>query len=183
MSEEIQVRRLFCFLYFALAAAASTAVPAIAQDSLPTILLVLFDDVGFTDVSAYGGFARTPNIDALARQGTKFSRFYSSPFCGPSRAMLMTGMDNHQVGMGTLVETVTPEIQKHPGYSMKWKVDQKTLASRLSKAGYQAYSEMVGVFELGPEDFAHKQLVKHIARNLSRNTGPTSSSLRLALPP
>jgi arylsulfatase A-like enzyme len=133
------VRRLLGFLVFAIAIAASTVVPANAQDSRPNILLVLFDDVGFTDFGAYGGFARTPNIDALARQGTKFSRFCSSPFCGPSRAMLMTGMDNHQVGMGTLVETVTSEMQKFPGYSMKWNDDQKTIASRLSKAGYQTF--------------------------------------------
>ena len=112
---------------------------AAAQDSRPNILLVLFDDVGFSDFGAYGGYARTPNIDALARKGVKFSRFYSSPFCGPSRAMLLTGMDNHQVGMGTLVETVTPEMQKYPGYSMKWKDDQKTIATLLSKAGYQTY--------------------------------------------
>ena len=133
------MHRLFCFLIFALAASASATVAATAQNSRPNILLILFDDVGFTDFGAYGGYARTPTIDALARQGTKFSRFYSSPFCGPSRAMLLTGMDNHQVGMGTLVETVTPEMKKYPGYSMKWKDDQKTIASLLSKAGYQTF--------------------------------------------
>ena len=119
------MHRLLSFLILALAASASAPVPATGQDSRPNILLILFDDVGFTDFGAYGGYARTPTIDALARRGTKFSRFYSSPFCGPSRAMLLTGMDNHQVGMGTLVETVTPEMQKFPGYSMKWKDDQK----------------------------------------------------------
>ena len=133
------MRSFLGFLVFALALAASTVVPANAQDSRPNILLVLFDDVGFTDFGGYGGYARTPNIDASARPGKKFSRFCSSPFCGPSRAMLMTGMGNHQVGMGTLVETATPEMQKFPGYSMKWKDDQKTLASRLSKAGYQTF--------------------------------------------
>ena len=133
------MHRLLCFLVCALAASASATVPATAQDSRPNILLVLFDDVGFTDFGSYGGYARTPNIDALARQGTKLSRFYSSPFCGPSRAMLLTGMDNHQVGMGTLVETVTPEMRKFPGYSMKWKDDQETIASLLSKAGYQTF--------------------------------------------
>ncbi|MEL7500690.1 MAG: arylsulfatase [Planctomycetota bacterium] len=133
------MHRLLCIFVFVIAVSASATVPATAQDSRPNILLVLFDDVGFTDFGAYGGYARTPTIDALARQGTKFSRFYSSPFCGPSRAMLLTGMDNHQVGMGTLVETVTPEMQQYPGYSMKWKDDQKTMASLLSKAGYQTF--------------------------------------------
>lgn len=117
---------------------ASTA-PALAQDTRPNILLVLFDDVGFMDFGAYGSDTRTPTIDALARQGVMLSRFHSSPFCGPSRAMLLTGMDNHQVGMGTLVETVTEEIRELPGYSMLWNADQTTIASLLSDAGYQTY--------------------------------------------
>jgi len=113
--------------------------PAFAQGTRPNILVVLFDDVGFTGFGAYGSDARTPAIDALAKRGTIFSRYYSSPFCGPSRAMLMTGMDNHQVGMGTLVETVTPEMSAYPGYSMTWKKDQATIATALSKAGYRTY--------------------------------------------
>lgn len=107
--------------------------------SRPNILVVLFDDVGFMDFGAYGSDTRTPTIDALAGNGLMLSRYYSSPFCGPSRAMLLTGMDNHQVGMGTLVETVTEEMRAFPGYSMVWQDDQATLASLLSEAGYQTY--------------------------------------------
>lgn len=125
--------------FIAFALTAMVILPAQAQDTRPNILVVLFDDVGFTGFGAYGGDARTPAIDALAKRGTIFSRYYSSPFCGPSRAMLMTGMDNHQVGMGTLVETVTPEMSAYPGYSMTWKKDQATIASVLSKAGYRTY--------------------------------------------
>ncbi|MEO1327872.1 MAG: arylsulfatase [Pseudomonadota bacterium] len=116
-----------------------TVTTAFAQDTRPNILVVLFDDVGFTGFGAYGSDARTPAIDALAKRGTIFSRYYSSPFCGPSRAMLMTGMDNHQVGMGTLVETVTPEMSAYPGYSMTWEKDQATIATVLSNAGYRTY--------------------------------------------
>ncbi len=115
------------------------APPALAQDNRPNILLVLFDDVGFMDFGVYGSDTRTPNIDALARNGVMLSRYYSSPFCGPSRAMLMTGMDNHQVGMGTLVETVTDEMRASPGYSMNWSAGQKTIGTLLSEAGYQTY--------------------------------------------
>ena len=100
---------------YALMMSLLTALPAFAQQTRPNILLVLFDDVGFMDFGVYGSETRTPNIDRLARNGVMFSRYYSSPFCGPSRAMLLTGMDNHQVGMGTLVETVTPEIRQLPG--------------------------------------------------------------------
>jgi len=123
----------------ALAIIAIMAFPAFAQGTRPNILVVLFDDVGFTGFGVYGSDTRTPTIDALANSGTFFSHYYSSPFCGPSRAMLLTGMDNHQTGMGTLVETVTPEQQALPGYSMVWDKDQKTLATFLSGAGYQTY--------------------------------------------
>jgi arylsulfatase/uncharacterized sulfatase len=118
---------------------ALVGTPAAAQDSRPNILLVLFDDVGFMDFGVYGSDTRTPAIDGLAGSGAMLSRFHSSPFCGPSRAMLLTGMDNHQTGMGTLVETVTEEMRALPGYSMLWRDDQTTLASLLSDAGYQTY--------------------------------------------
>ncbi len=134
----------------ALALGMSIAAGALAQEARPNILLVLLDDAGFTDFGAYGSETRTPTIDALAREGMMFSRYYTAPFCGPSRAMLLTGMDNHQVGMGTLVETVTPEMSAFPGYSMRWAADQETLASRLSEAGYQTYvSGKWGVGESG----------------------------------
>jgi len=133
------MRKISQMFVCAFLASVSTVMPAIAQETRPNILVVLFDDVGFTGFGAYGADARTPNIDALAQSGTLFSRYYSSPFCGPSRAMLMTGMDNHQVGMGTLVETVTPDQRALPGYSMVWDDDQATLATLLSAAGYQTY--------------------------------------------
>ena len=110
-----------------------------AQEARPNILVVLFDDAGFMDFGAYGSDNRTPNIDALAGKGTMLSRYYTSPFCGPSRAMLLTGLDNHQTGMGTLVETLSPEMESKPGYSMVWKRDQATIASLLSAAGYQTF--------------------------------------------
>lgn len=117
----------------------ASAAPVLAQDTRPNILVVLFDDVGFMDFGAYGSDSRTPTIDALAQRGVMLSRYHSSPFCGPSRAMLLTGMDNHQVGMGTLVETVTEEMRALPGYSMLWDEGQSTIASLLSEAGYQTY--------------------------------------------
>lgn len=116
-----------------------TTVPAFAQDTRPNILVVLFDDVGFTGFGAYGADAKTPRIDALAQSGALFSRYYTSPFCGPSRAMLLTGQDNHQTGIGTLVESVTPEQLELPAYSMLWDEDQTTIASLLSEGGYRTY--------------------------------------------
>jgi arylsulfatase A-like enzyme len=136
------MRRLIqLILYVALALACSNRL-SLAQDpkpEKPNILLVLFDDVGFMDFGVYGSDSRTPNIDALARSGILLSRYHTSPMCGPSRAMLMTGKDNHQVGMGTLMETVTDQLRTLPGYSMRWDANLPTVASLLSKSGYQTY--------------------------------------------
>ncbi len=131
--------RVFTALVALLTTYQLSLVTTFAKDTRPNILLVLFDDVGFMDLGAYGSDTRTPTIDRLAKAGVKFNRYCSSPFCGPSRAMLMTGMDNHQVGMGTLVETVTEKMRSYPGYSMRWKADQATIARRLSQVGYQTY--------------------------------------------
>jgi len=126
----------------ALAAVAfvASAVPVIALgDERPNILLVLLDDAGFMDFGAYGGDAATPNIDTLANRGAMFSRYYSSPQCGPSRAMLMTGRDNHEVSLGSIPEAVDPDIQQYPGYSMQWQDGLPTIASRLKEGGYQTF--------------------------------------------
>lgn len=122
-----------------LVAVTLSSAPVAAQDKRPNILVVLFDDVGFMDFGAYGSNSRTPTINGLARRGTMLSRYYTSPFCGPSRAMLMTGMDNHQTGMGTLVETLSPEMEGKPGYAMVWQREQATIASLLRAAGYQTF--------------------------------------------
>ncbi len=123
----------------ALAIYLSSPMPAFGRDPRPNILLVLLDDAGFMDFGSYGSDTRTPTIDGLARQGTMFSRYYTSPSCGPSRAMLLTGQDNHSVGMGALVETITPQMAQTPAYSMVWKEGQQTIASRLASAGYQTF--------------------------------------------
>ena len=138
---------------FVLAAALafSTAIPAMAQQAdRPNILLVLLDDAGFMDFGAYGGDAATPNIDALADRGAMFSRFYMSPQCGPSRAMLMTGRDNHEVGLGSIPETLSSEMRQFPGYTMRWENGLPTIASRLKEAGYQTFiSGKWGIGDIG----------------------------------
>jgi arylsulfatase/uncharacterized sulfatase len=91
------------------------------------------------DFGAYGSDTATPNIDKLADAGVMFARYYTQPLCGPSRASLMTGQDNHVVGAGTLAEALTPEMRALPAYSMKWRDDQQTIASRLKANGYQTF--------------------------------------------
>ncbi|MEO0322915.1 MAG: arylsulfatase [Myxococcota bacterium] len=118
---------------------APAAVGAQAEATRPNILLVLLDDAGFMDFGAYGSDTATPNIDRLARSGTMFTRYYTQPLCGPSRASLMTGQDNHVVGAGTLGEVLTDEMRAFPAYSMTWEDNQQTIASRLKTMGYQTF--------------------------------------------
>ena len=131
--------------------AIATANPAMAQEAAPpNILLVLLDDAGFMDFGAYGGDAATPNIDALADRGAMFSRYYTSPQCGPSRAMLMTGRDNHEVALGSIPETLSSEMRQYPGYTMRWEDGLPTIASRLNEHGYQTFiSGKWGIGDVG----------------------------------
>ena len=93
-------------------APAPSPAPAAAR---PNIVLILFDDLALTDLGAYGGEARTPNIDRLARQGAMFTGYHTSPLCTPSRAMLLTGLDNHRAGAATIEEILPPEMRPDPG--------------------------------------------------------------------
>lgn len=134
--------------FAALAAALVLVAPAAeAQNARPNIVLILADDVGYTDLGAYGGEARTPNIDALAARGAQFSRYYSSPLCSPSRAMLLTGLDNHRTGHATIIEVLPPEMIGRPGYSMRLEPGVTTIASRLREGGYRTY--VTGKWHLG----------------------------------
>ena len=116
----------------------------------PNIVVVVVDDAGFMDFGAYGGDARTPTIDALAARGTALSRYYTSPQCAPSRAMLLTGMDNHSVGIGSIVEMLSPEMRGLPAYSMRLLPSARTLAEALRDAGYFTFATgKWGIGEIG----------------------------------
>ena len=82
----------------------------------PNIVILLADDWGFTDVGAFGGEIATPNIDALAARGVRFSNFHVAGSCAPTRAMLQTGVGNHRAGLGNMPETIPPEHLGKPGY-------------------------------------------------------------------
>lgn len=139
-------------VFFLALAAAFLAAPfpsAHAKDARPNIVLILVDDVGFSDFGAYGSEIATPNIDALAARGALFSNFHASPVCAPSRAMLMTGVDSHLAGVGNLPETLPPEHRGAPAYLGHLADDVVTVASRLQAAGYR--TTMAGKWHLGHE--------------------------------
>ncbi len=113
----------------------------------PNIVLILVDDAALMDFGVYGGEARTPNIDALAAGGALFTQYYTSPLCSPSRAMLLTGMDNHLTGIATIPEVLPKEHVGQPGYTMHLEPGVLTLADRLGTAGYRTL--MAGKWHLG----------------------------------
>jgi arylsulfatase A-like enzyme len=113
----------------------------------PNILLIVADDLGYSDIGAFGSEIRTPNIDALAQRGTKLTSFYASPFCSPTRAMLLSGADNHQVGFGAMTELVPPEIRQNPGYEGYLNDRAVPFPELLRRSGYRTY--MAGKWHLG----------------------------------
>ena len=116
----------------------------------PNIVVLLVDDAGFMDLGGYGGEANTPNINRLADRGVRFSNYHTSPLCATSRAMLLTGLDSHRTGMGTLPEVVAQEQRGSPAYALHLLPGIKTIADRLGDAGYETY--MTGKWHLGHGD-------------------------------
>ena len=82
----------------------------------PNIVLIVADDLGFADMGAFGSEIATPNLDALAREGVRFTQFYTHASCSPTRSMLLSGVDTHQNGLGNMDEWTAPNQQGEPGY-------------------------------------------------------------------
>ncbi|MFC4726294.1 sulfatase-like hydrolase/transferase [Glycocaulis abyssi] len=116
-------------------------------DERPNILIVILDDIGFTDLGAYGSEIATPHMDALAARGAQFTNFHVAPTCAPTRAMLMTGADSHRTGIPTLEHLVIPEYQDQPGHEGELNTAVATIAEHLQAAGYQSF--ITGKWHLG----------------------------------
>ena len=129
------------------APASIAAEPATPVASSPNVVVVVADDVGFSDLGAYGSEIRTPHIDAIASRGVLFSNFHASPMCSPSRAMLLTGVDAHLAGVASLYVATPLRHRGRPGYEGKLRTDVVTIASRLRAAGYRTYQS--GKWNLG----------------------------------
>ncbi|MEM6504129.1 MAG: arylsulfatase [Planctomycetota bacterium] len=116
-----------------------------AEDRPPNIVVVLVDDMGFSDIGCYGGEIPTPNLDALATNGLRFSQFYNTGRCCPTRASLLTGLYPHQSGMGHMTQDLGL-----PGYRGALHKRCVTIAEALKPAGY--FTAMTGKWHVGKED-------------------------------
>lgn len=122
--------------------AGSPATPA-----RPNIVFVLLDDAGFSDFGAYGSEIRTPNIDAIARSGVRFTNFHTASTCESSRAMLHTGIDHHRAGAGTLRVVMADNQRGQPGYEGYLSDRAHSLGQLLHDGGYATY--FAGKWNLG----------------------------------
>jgi arylsulfatase/uncharacterized sulfatase len=130
------------------------AVPAAAQRAPapprhPNIVILLADDWGFSDVGSFGAGYATPNIDALAKAGVRFSNFHAAGSCSPTRAMLQTGVMNHRAGLGNMPETIPDAHRGKPGYDTVMNHSVVTIAQMLKAAGYRTY--LTGKWHLGSD--------------------------------
>ena len=119
----------------------------LAQASRPNIVLILADDLGFSDIASYGSEIETPTLSALAASGISFTNYHTAASCAPTRGMLLTGVDSHRNGVPNIPETIPPELSQHANYQGTLGHNVVTVASLLQDAGYHTY--MAGKWHLG----------------------------------
>lgn len=124
-------------------ASASTPVLPVAA-AKPNIVVILADDMGFSDIASYGGEIHTPNLDRFANKGIRFTHFYNMARCCPTRSSLLTGLYAHQAGVGHMVDNPKP----FPGYRGDLSANSVTIAEALKPAGYRTY--MSGKWHVTP---------------------------------
>ena len=121
-----------------------------APEPQPNFLLIVADDLGYTDIGAYGGEIRTPHLDDLASRSVMFTNFHVLPMCAPTRAMLLSGTDHHVAGLGTMFgPNMLLGPEGHPGYETYLHERVASLPERLAEVGYRSY--MAGKWHLGPD--------------------------------
>jgi arylsulfatase A-like enzyme len=124
-------------------------LPAASAAHRSNVLLIVADDLGFSDLGAFGGEIDTPNLDRLALAGVRLTDFHTAPTCSPTRAMLLSGADNHVAGLGTMAEALTPLQRGQRGYEGYMNRRVASVAELLHDAGY--FTAQAGKWHLGLE--------------------------------
>jgi arylsulfatase A-like enzyme len=110
-----------------------------AVSTAPNFLIILADDLGYSDISSFGSEIDTPGIDSLAQGGVKFSNFHVAATCSPTRSMLLTGVDNHLNGLGNMGIIMDDNQFGQPGYEGVLNNSVETVSSILQRNGYSTY--------------------------------------------
>jgi arylsulfatase len=113
----------------------------------PNFLLIVVDDMGYSDCEPFGGEIRTPHLMKLANNGVRFRRFYTSSLCAPTRSLLLTGVDNHLNGLGVMPPFHSMNQFMKPGYEGTLNANVATIAELLGDDGY--FTCMAGKWHLG----------------------------------
>jgi arylsulfatase A-like enzyme len=140
----------YCWLLVTLSCVFSVNSEETPSAKKPNIVIILADDLGYSDIGSYGGEADTPNLDALAKTGLRFSNYHTSASCAPTRAMLLSGVDSHRAGVANIAEALTDSQAGSPFYRGTLNKNVKTIATLLKDQGYHTY--MAGKWHLGHKD-------------------------------
>ena len=131
------------------------------EQKRPNFLVIVADDLGFSDIGAFGGEISTPNLDALANKGVKLTGFHTAPTCSPTRSMLFSGTDNHKAGLGSMAEVLAPNQKGKPGHEGYLRPDIATLAERLAHGGYRTLFSGKWHLGLTPEQDPYARGFQH----------------------